>query len=136
MKLTSQIARWLCFLGLFLFPAPAVMAQTGDQCKFSLSPTNRSHGSGAETDTISVSATPGCKWNAAANVSWITITSESSGIGDGTVTYSITANTGNSVRNGAIFIGGQTFGVKQETPCPFTLSPSSRSHGSEAETGT
>ncbi|HEY3132412.1 MAG TPA: BACON domain-containing carbohydrate-binding protein [Acidobacteriota bacterium] len=134
--MTSQIARWLCFVGLLLFSAPAAAAQTGDQCKFSLTPANRSHGSGAETDTISVSATPGCKWNAAANVSWITITSGSSGIGDGTVTYSLTANTSNSVRNGAIFIGGQTFGVKQDTPCPFTLSPSSRSHGSEAEAGT
>ncbi len=133
----SLVARYfLWFLILFPAAAPLVRAQTGSQCTYALSPTNRTHAAGAETGSMSVSATAGCKWTAASNVSWITITSENTGVGDGTVTYSITANISNSTRSGSIFIGGQTFGVKQETPCPFNLTPSSRSHGSGSETGT
>ena len=52
-------------------------------------------------------------WSATSNASWITIISGSSGTGNGTVTYSVSANTTGSTRTGTLTIGGQTFNVTQ-----------------------
>jgi hypothetical protein len=46
------------------------------------------------------------------NAAWITIT-DGSGAGNGTVSYSVGANAGSSIRNGTVTIGGQTFTVYQ-----------------------
>lgn len=82
-------------------------------CNYSISPTSRSHGSGAETGTVSVTAPSGCGWTASSNASWITITSGSSGSGNGTVSYSIATNTNANSRTGTLTIAGQTFTVTQ-----------------------
>jgi len=87
--------------------------QSGTTCTYSISPTSRSHSSGAESGTVSVTAQSGCSWAATSNVSWITITSGSSGTGSGTVYYSVSANTSTSSRTGTITIAGQTFTVSQ-----------------------
>ena len=47
------------------------------------------------------------------NTSWITITSGSSGTGNGTVTYNVTANTSTTSRPGTLTIAGQTLNVTQ-----------------------
>ena len=62
---------------------------------------------------ISVTTTPGCTWTATSNASWITVTSGSSGNGNGSVVYSVVANTGTSSRTGTLTIAGQTFTVTQ-----------------------
>ena len=113
-----------------------VVGDTQATCAYSISPTSRSHGAGAETGTVSVTAQLNCRWTAASNVSWIAITSGSSGSGNGTVGYSVAANTGTSSRTGTLTIAGNTFTVTQLAPCTYSISPTSRSHGSGAETGT
>jgi len=80
-----------------------------------LSPTNRQHGSGAETGAIGVSAPTGCNWSATSGASWITITGGASGSASGMVTYRVDANTDRDARTGAIAIGWQTFSVTQAT---------------------
>ncbi len=57
--------------------------------------------------------TTNCAWTATNNVDWITITSDSSGEGDGTISFSVTANPGAGTRTGAITVAGQTFTVDQ-----------------------
>ncbi|MGI8784553.1 MAG: BACON domain-containing protein [Acidobacteriota bacterium] len=106
-------------------------------CNYSISPTSRSHGSGAESSTVSVTTTAGCAWTAASNASWISITSGSSGTGSGTVGYSVSANATGSSRSGSVTIAGQTFSVTQATAtCTYLISPTSRSHGAGAESST
>lgn len=58
---------------------------------------------------------PECTWTAVSTVSWITISSPSSGTstGSGTVTYSVSANTTGALRTGTILIGGVVFTVTQ-----------------------
>ena len=64
--------------------------------------------------SVLVTAGTGCAWTATSNASWITITSGSSGSGNGTVNYSVAAYTGKpKKRNGTITIAGQTFSVRQ-----------------------
>lgn len=105
------------------------------RCTYGLSQTSSSHGAGAESGNVTVSAPEGCAWTAAANASWITVTSGSSGEGNGVVEYSVAPNTTASARNGSIFIGGKTLAVTQATLCNFTLAPTIRSHGPGAELG-
>jgi hypothetical protein len=51
--------------------------------------------------------------------SWITVTSGSPGIGNGTVNYSVAANTGATSRTGALTIAGKTFTVQQNGSCLY-----------------
>jgi hypothetical protein len=62
---------------------------------------------------VSLSAAGGNSWTASSNDNWITITSGGSGTGDGTVSYSVGANSSAFNRSGSITIGGQVFTVHQ-----------------------
>jgi PKD repeat protein len=82
-------------------------------CSFSISPTNASHPAAASTGNVGVTAGAGCAWTATSNVAWITLTSGASGSGNGTVAYSVAANTGTTSRSGTLTIAGSTFTVTQ-----------------------
>ncbi len=69
--------------------------------------------SDATSGSVAVTARSGCGWTAANNDAWITVTSGATSTGDGTVNYSVAANTTMSQRIGTITIGGQTFTVTQ-----------------------
>ena len=115
------------------------ITQTAGTCAFNLQPTSRAHGAGSETSTVSVVTEAGCAWIATSNADWITINSDSSGTGNGTVVYSVAANTSGSARTGTLTIAGHTFTVSQAAGapgCASTISPTSRNHGAGAEAGT
>ena len=83
-------------------------------CNYSISPSNNTISSGGGTDRFNVStSSTSCEWYAEANAAWVIITSGSSGIGDGTVTYTVPPNTGAS-RTAVITIAGQTHTVYQD----------------------
>jgi Pro-kumamolisin, activation domain/Bacterial Ig-like domain (group 3)/Putative binding domain, N-terminal len=96
-------------------------------CSYALASSTASVGFAGATATVGVVADGGCSWAASSNASWLTITSGTSGTGDGTVGYSFTANPGTSARIGTLTIAGQTFTVTQAGgPSPlafFTLTP-------------
>jgi len=87
--------------------------QAATLCQVSVNPTSRSAKANGDDDTVAVSAGAGCPWTAVSNVSWITVTSGSSGSGNGTVAYTVARNTTNATRSGTITIAGQTFTVNQ-----------------------
>src|SRR5262249_5896753 len=58
-------------------------------CSYSISPSSQNFSHPGGTGAISVSSTTGCPWTAVSNDSFITITSGSSGSGNGTVDYSV-----------------------------------------------
>ena len=72
-----------------------------------------SHGPGAETGSVGVTAGTGCSWTATSNAGWITITSGSSGSGNGTVNYSVSANPSSNARTGTMTIAGRVYTVTQ-----------------------
>lgn len=83
-------------------------------CTYSISSNNNTISSDGGTGTFSVStSSASCEWYAEANVTWVKITSESSGIGDGMVTYTVSPNTG-AARTAVITIAGQTHTVIQD----------------------
>ncbi|HYV32964.1 MAG TPA: BACON domain-containing carbohydrate-binding protein, partial [Candidatus Binatia bacterium] len=110
--------------------------QQGTVCAYSISPTNRTHGYGAATNFVSVTAPSGCPWVALNTNDWITITSPTSGMGDGVVNYVVAANPSASERTGVVLLAGQPFTLTQRaTPCLISISPASRTHGYGASTG-
>jgi len=107
-------------------------------CTFSLSPTSQSVTSSATTGSFTVTAGTNCSWTATSNnADWLTITSAPNGTGNGSVTFSVTANPNAQQRVGTIAVDGQTFTVTQAavSPCTFSLSPTSQSVPSAATTG-
>jgi len=83
-------------------------------CSYTINPTSRTHGSAAGSGSVSVATGSGCAWTVLNNAGWITVTSGSSGSGNGAVSYSITANSSTSSRSGVLTIGGQTYTVTQQ----------------------
>src|SRR5947209_6466948 len=65
------------------------------------------------TGTVSVLADPACAWTAASPDNWITITSGSSGSGDGVVSYTVGVNPAATPRTTTLTIAGQPFMVTQ-----------------------
>ncbi len=100
---------------------------TGVGCTYSISPTSQSFSASGGSGNMSVTTQSECSWTATSNVSWITFTSGSSGTGNGTVNYSVAANTGSS-RIGNMTIAGRTFTVNQSAPVP-TITVSSPDGG-------
>ena len=104
-------------------------------CSYSLSTTSQNFGFAGGTGSVGVVAPPGCAWTAASNAAWLTVTSGASGSGNGTVGYSVAANSG-SARSGTLTIGGKTFTVSQDAfVCSYSISPSSTSVGQGGGSG-
>jgi len=88
--------------------------QSGLTCTYNISPTSQSWNSDGGTGNVNVTTQTGCSWTSLNNNTWITITSGSSGTGNGTVGYSVSANTSTSQRTGEMSIAGEMFTVTQE----------------------
>ncbi len=91
----------------------------------SISPQSASPTYNGGTATVTVTSPSGCTWTAVSNAGWISVVSGASGTGNGTVRYSVTANSSGTSRVGTITIAGQTFTVTQAgvPPCSYSLSP-------------
>ncbi len=110
--------------------------QMGTACTYRLSPTNRIHGTGANSNTISVTAGSGCSWSVLNTNDWITVLSNAVGTGNQVIGYSITKNTGATLRSGVINVAGEILSITQwGTNCGFALTPNNRSHSAAPATG-
>ena len=108
--------------------------QTLGACTYYINPTSASYAlAGGSGSVLLTMNRPDCTWTAVSNnTPWLTVTGGASGTGNGSVSYTVAANTG-LARTGTITIGGMTFTVTQ-TGCTYTLTPTSRAHTSAAAT--
>src|SRR5262249_38473895 len=84
-------------------------------CTYVLTPTFSNFSSSAGSGSFQLTTDAfRCGWAAVANAGWITITSTSSGIGSGVITFTVDANPSPSYRKGTITVGHQTFAIKQK----------------------
>jgi uncharacterized protein (TIGR03437 family) len=97
-----------------------LQVKPGASCRFTLASASESFGSAGGNGTVDVATASTCGWTAVSNASWITITGGASGTGDGTVSYTVAADTG-SPRNGTFSISGNTFTVTQGSGKPGSL---------------
>jgi hypothetical protein len=85
----------------------------GGNCTYAINPGNRTMGKSGGSASVSVTAPGGCGWTAVSNAGWITVTTGSSGSGNGTVNYTVSVNTTGTTRTGTVTIAGKTHTVKQ-----------------------
>jgi len=79
-----------------------------------LSPSSANIPAGGGPGSITVTASSaGYAWSAASNASWLTITSGTSGAGNGTIVYLAAANNAPAARTGTITANGQSFTATQ-----------------------
>ncbi|HQZ76190.1 MAG TPA: hypothetical protein PLO70_16845, partial [Chitinophagaceae bacterium] len=75
--------------------------------------------------SFNINVTPNtCSWSASETLTWMTITSPLSGTGDGTLNYTVAANTGGP-RSGTISVNGQIHTINQlgaAAPTTYTIS--------------
>ena len=82
----------------------------------SISPTSANFAASGGVGTVSVTAPSGFNWTSTSNAPWIGIIS-GSGNGNGSMTYSVFANTG-PARSGTITVAGNLFTVNQAAAAP------------------
>src|SRR6266853_1955480 len=111
------------------------LSQQATPCTYSISPTNRVHGYGATTNSVSVTTAIGCAWTVVNTNRWITILSPTNGLGSSSVSYAVDANFSVNWRTGVVMIADQFLTLSQQpTPCTYSISPTNRVHGSGATT--
>jgi hypothetical protein len=114
------------------------VTQTGASCGYVLSTSTQTFSAAGGTGSVSVTVLGnGCQsWTATSHANWITVTAGVSGTGNGTVNFSVAANTGSTSRTGTITIAGQTFTVSQPSgTCSYTLSTNSQSFSATSAAG-
>src|SRR3954471_11966361 len=101
------------------------LMQAGTSCAYLISPSSLTlAGSIGASGSVAVTAAAGCSWTAVSNSPWISVYIGATGTGNGTVAYSVQANTTSSSRTGSLTIAGNTFTITQAgAPCAFSISP-------------
>lgn len=124
--------------GALIIAGQTVTITQASGCAFTLSSISQSFTAIGGPGSVAVITQNGCAWTATSNSGFITITSGSSGAGNGTVNFTVAPNTSQNARTGTLTIGGQNFIVTQssETPVPTltSLMPNSAVAGGEAFT--
>jgi hypothetical protein len=115
---------------------PFALTQAGVPCTYTIAPTSTSVAAGSSSGSIIISTGAGCAWTNVVNVSWITITSGTSGSGGGTATYTVAANLNTVARSGTITAAGQIFTVNQAAAaCIYSIAPTAAHYLSGGGTG-
>ncbi|HEY0546330.1 MAG TPA: FG-GAP-like repeat-containing protein [Pyrinomonadaceae bacterium] len=81
-------------------------------CPFSLSQESVNFGGAGGTGNVAVTAAGACGWSASTKENWITIQS-GTGNGNGSVSFTVLANTSGSPRVGTLLIGARTLTINQ-----------------------
>ncbi len=103
-------------------------------CSYSILPTSQNFAAAGGSNVVGVTASAGCAWTATSNAAWLTLTSGSSGSGNGTVNYTVAANAGPQ-RSGTLTVAGQTFTVNQDSGCSFTINPTNQNFAASGGSG-
>jgi hypothetical protein len=104
-------------------------------CTFAIAPSSQPFGPAGGSNGVTVTAPAGCAWTAATNdPGVVTVPPGASGNGPGTVSYTVSTNSGPG-RTGKLTIAGQTFTVNQDSGCTFAILPTSANLGLAGGTG-
>lgn len=99
-------------ISLFVAGANVTITQSAGTCDYNLTGSPATFTPTGGPGTLTVATTAGCSWTATSSVSWITLGS-TTGTGNGSLTFSVAANTTALTRTGAIVVGGHQFIINQ-----------------------
>ncbi len=90
-------------------PAPA-------PCSYTTTPVTQTFSQAGGAGNLSITASANdCRWTAASNVNWISITTGTSAPGNGTLGYSVKENLSGSPRQGTLQVAGHTVTIQQDS---------------------
>jgi Viral BACON domain/Putative binding domain, N-terminal len=94
-------------------------------CSYSFNSATLSFGSTGGQGVATVTTGAACVWTAAADGSWVAITSGATGTGPGSVQFTVAANADTAARKASLNAGGQSLAIAQDgrAPCQFVVSP-------------
>jgi hypothetical protein len=123
-------------VGTLTIAGHTVTVTQASGCAPSITPSSETiaSGGGPASPPVTVNAAGGCSWTASSNVAWITNVSPASGTGQGSVTFSVAANTGPE-RSGTLTIAGMTFTVTQRSGCTYAIDRSTLTIGRDGGAG-
>ncbi len=97
---------------------------TASACSYSLASGKSAFENTGGVGSVTVTTLPGCAWQAASNVGWITIATGSPGAGNGTVQFTVEATPDpGDYRAGTLTIAGQSIPVTQGTSSSGVTTP-------------
>jgi len=94
-------------------------------CTYQLNPSSTVIAGGGSSESLGVVAPAGCAWTATTGESWITFPGATTGSGNGSVSFTVAANSWTGSRAGVITVGGQTVTITQLVTCEYQLNPTS-----------
>ena len=106
--ITAKVGKYVAGAVDLVYPP-----DTEGTCVVTISPKAKTFIYSGGNGTVAVTATTGCAWTAISSVAWISVISGSSGAGNGTVGYSVQANSSTAARVGTILIADSTFTLTQ-----------------------
>jgi hypothetical protein len=89
------------------------VSQDGTGCTFSLSSNAVTLPQAGGNGNVTVTTSSTCSWSAIGYPDWVTFPDTNSGVGNGTLNFTIAANPGAGQRAGTFVVGGQTFTITQ-----------------------
>jgi hypothetical protein len=94
-------------------------------CTFSVSASPQSFGVSGGTGSATVSTASHCSWTARADANWLSITTASSGSGQGVVSFTVAPSSDASARSGHLIIADQTVSIAQDglVACQYSVVP-------------
>jgi hypothetical protein len=123
--------------GIESAPSNEVSYTVPASCSYTITPASVSYTASGGTGSVSVTAPATCTWTASNSASWVSITGGGSRTGNGTVSYSVAANTASSSRIAGLTIAGSTFTVTQAGAgtSTYTITVSAGSNGTISPSG-
>jgi hypothetical protein len=104
-------------------------------CDFSLAPASQAFSAIGGSGEIRLTTSSDCPWSATSDAAWITVSSATSGVGNGQVRFTVSPNAG-APRSGAIRIEDRIFTVSQADPassCAFGVVWNSAHHSVDSD---
>jgi hypothetical protein len=130
---TKSVSATITFDGTVLSPPASTSFSVGPgtcggttTCSYSITPSSVTYDALEHSGGFQVTASPStCTWSASEGLSWVSITSGTSGSGNGAVSFNVTQNSSGATRSGSISAAGRTFSITQTTDglCDATLNP-------------
>jgi hypothetical protein len=105
---------------------PLTVMQAAGNCVTAITPPSQSFNENGGSGAFTVTATPGCAWQATTNAivsTWFTRISGAEGSGSGVVTFSLGSNTSPLPRGASFVVGGSMQFQITQSACPVTVSP-------------
>ncbi len=94
-------------------------------CTYAIAPDNARFESDGGTGSITITAASHCAWTAVSSDAWIALAA-AAGTGDGVVTYTVSAWTGDAERSATIRVEGQAVTIRQARDprtCAYAVTP-------------